>query len=80
MFQCHLTPAFHSSHFRDQKVRMPKPKHKKNAFIDKKASTSFHLVHRSQKVYLDFFLNRQSYLGKSFHVDIETGSHSGFLF
>jgi len=28
---------------------MPKPKHKKNAFIDKKASTSFHLVHRSQK-------------------------------
>ena len=29
---------------------MPKPKHKKNAFIDKKASTSFHLVHRSQKV------------------------------
>ena len=33
---------------------MPKPKHKKNAFIDKKASTSFHLVHRSQKVMSDY--------------------------
>ena len=59
---------------------MPKPKHKKNAFIDKKASTSFHLVHRSQKVYLDFFLNSYSCLGKSTHMDIEIGSHSSFLF
>ena len=45
-----------SSHITFQryyKVIMPKPKHKKNAFIDKKASTSFHLVHRSQKVMLD---------------------------
>jgi len=28
---------------------MPKPKNKKNAFIDKKNSLSFHLVHRSQQ-------------------------------
>lgn len=36
-----------------QGVRMPKAKNKKNAFIDKRNSTSFHLVHRSQKVGID---------------------------
>lgn len=29
---------------------MPKAKNKKDSFIDKKSSVSFHLVHRSQQV------------------------------
>ena len=52
----------------ESKVKMPKPKNKKNAFIDKKNAVSFQLIHRSQQVHYRTIADRfteESYTGSS---------------